>query len=108
MSRRQRWRRGFNQAERIAATLAAALGIEHVEGALCKVARTRRQSQTPRDARADNVRGAFAAVDTRLAGLRVILVDDLVTTGATAGACASAILAAGAKVVAVVCFARAL
>jgi predicted amidophosphoribosyltransferase len=54
--------------------------------------------------RARNVAGAFAVVErARVAGCCVVLVDDLVTTGATAAACAAALYAAGAREVRVAC-----
>jgi ComF family protein len=103
-------RRGFNQAERIARELSLDLGIPVSVAALRKTSRTRPQSKTPREDRAANVRGAFACLDDRaeIAGKRAILVDDLVTTGATAAACSAALLEARPASVTVVCFGRAL
>lgn len=68
-----------------------------------------RQSQTPRENRASNVRGAFGAGEAaELEGRTVLLVDDLVTSGATAASCTAALAGAGATSVDVVCFGRAL
>ena len=78
----------------------------------CRRRALRRVRETPpqvgrdRAARARNVQGAFAA-STAVAGRDVVLVDDVVTTGATADACARALKAAGARSVTVVSLARA-
>jgi ComF family protein len=100
-------RRGYNPAGRLAEAVSEALKLPLEADSLLKVRRTARQSLTPHEARHDNVRGAFSATDV-VCGLRVLLVDDLVTTGATAGAAAGALARRGARSVAVVCFARAL
>lgn len=101
-------RRGFNPVALLAEPVAAALACEPDAGALVKVRRTSRQSLTPHEARADNVRGVFRAESGRVAGRRVLLLDDLVTSGATAASAAAELLAAGAACVEVLCFARAL
>ena len=111
MDRRSQRQRGFNQAERIARELAVELGHPIAAGVLLKRPGTKRQSRTPREARARNVRNAFWCPPSsvpQLAGRTAILVDDLVTTGATAAACAAALLGAGARQVVVVCFGRAM
>jgi ComF family protein len=103
-------RRGFNPAERLARELSASLGFP-VADVLRKTARTRPQSKTPSEERAANVRNAFACQGEEVVPLRggpVLLVDDLVTTGATSAACGAALLRAGAGSVTVVCFGRAL
>ena len=67
--------------------------------ALVRTRSTRSQVGLTRTERRDNVRGAFvvpAAMKPRIAGRKVILVDDIITTGATAGAAASALKRAGA------------
>ena len=83
-------------------------GIPVLENSLIKTRQTVRQSVTAADRRAANVRGAFRFAGRSLMGTDVWLVDDLVTTGATAGACAAVLLAAGAENVGVLCFARSL
>jgi len=103
MDRESRARRGFNQAESIARTMAASLGLPLQTGALAKLRRTRPQSALGRESRLTNVRGAFCAESEHVRGARVLLVDDLVTTGATVRACADALRAAGAAEVAVLC-----
>jgi ComF family protein len=100
-----RRRRGFNQAEVLGRGLSRLTGIPLAEGAIVKRRRTRPQSVTEHDRRAANVRGAFQPGGFPLAGRSVYLVDDLVTTGSTASACAAAALAAGAVDVCVVCLA---
>jgi ComF family protein len=102
----RRWQRGFNQAE----VLARAVGRRHrlpvLRGALRRVRPTPPQ-QGDLEARRRNVRDAFAVpVPSRVAGRRLILVDDVFTTGATANACAGALLRAGAADVAVLTLAR--
>lgn len=99
-------RRGFNQAQLLAEGVSSKTGFHVESGALRKTRPTAPQSLTSHDARAANVRGAFAADREKIAGRPVILVDDLVTTGATAAGCASALLSAGAGSVVVACFAR--
>ncbi len=96
-------RRGFNQAERIARTLAGLTGIA-VDYALEKTRTTAPQSLLDGAERVRNVAGAMRVrMRARVEGRRAILVDDLVTTGATAAACASALWGAGAREVRVVC-----
>ena len=103
----ERRRRGFNLAEELARRIAHEFGISFLDNALEKSRQTRRQSLTPAEERADNVRGAFSA-GVGLDGRMVLLIDDLVTSGATAGACAAALVRAGAVGVAVACFGRAM
>ena len=85
--------RGYDQAELLAKSVAASLGLEHV-ALLVRAAPAARQARLGRAARAVNAGGAFRA---RYApDRRVLLVDDVMTTGATAAACSAALLAAGA------------
>lgn len=99
-------RRGFNQAERIAARLAHRLGWPLERSAFVRLRDTPRQSTLDAAGRAANVRDAFAA-RRDLTGRHVALVDDVMTTGRTAGALARCARAAGAASVAVYCVARA-
>jgi ComF family protein len=101
-------RRGFNQAELLAAHIARSMHGGTVYKGLRKTVRTRRQSVTGHRSRADNVRGVFRWAGNPLDGKSVVLVDDLVTTGATIASCASELLAAGAGQMTAVCLARAL
>ncbi len=104
---RRLWRRGFNQA----ALLAQALG--RLSGAAVAVDALRRVKPTPasigmgRAARAANVRGVFKVPDHNIVrGRRILLIDDVLTTGATAEACARQLRRAGAAEVHVLTFAR--
>ena len=103
---RRRWRRGFNQAE----ALALAVGRRHrlpVERRCLVRVRPTPPQHGDAAARQRNVQKAFAVRrPARIAGKRVLLVDDVFTTGATANACAAALLAAGAAAVGVLTLAR--
>jgi ComF family protein len=107
LGRRRRLDRGYDQAGRLAEQLARATGTPRLAGALRRVRETPPQVGRSRAARAANVAGAFAADPRRVAGLELVLVDDVVTTGATAEAAARALLAAGARRITVVALARA-
>lgn len=105
------WRRGFNQAALLAREIATLGGAELVVDGL------ERRKQTPslgglgRKARARALSGAIIVNPRRkvaMAGAKVILVDDVLTSGATSLACVSALKRAGAEKVVVACFARVL
>lgn len=101
------WRRGFNQAAVLAQQLAGLSGAAIDLEALVRVKATRPSVGMGRKARADNVRGAFRVRDkTRIKGRDIVLVDDVLTTGATAEACARHLRRAGALSVHVLTFAR--
>lgn len=101
----RRRERGYNQAEELARVLARARGAL-LDTGLARVRPTRPQVGLDREARRANVRGAFAWRGGPLAGRRVLLVDDVMTSGATAEACAAALKAAGASWVGLVAVAR--
>ncbi len=104
---RKRWKRGFNQAELLAREVAGRRGFQMVR-ALRRVKASDAQAGLSKTARRSNVQGAFQVRQSpTLAGQRVLLVDDVMTTGATAGACARALKRAGAKSVALLTLARA-
>jgi ComF family protein len=98
--------RGYNQAELLARRIAAALAIPNRPAMLRKVVEGSPQSTLPREERARNVRGAFAA-SSDSGGQRLLLVDDICTTGETLQACATALRRAGAKRVCAAVVARA-
>ncbi len=101
--------REFNQAERLALGLSRATGIPINSGLLRRRHPTRTQTLLSRQQRAANVRGAFVArPGRRLNRERIVLLDDVFTTGATTSACAKALLGAGAGEVCVWTVARGL
>jgi len=103
----RRWQRGYNQAEALASGLARRLGLP-VHQPLRRVIATQRLAHKGRTERADVMRGVFRARSYHhLAGRTVILVDDVLTTGATCSAAAKALKKAGAVRVVVVVIARA-
>ena len=99
--------RGFNQAALLAERLARPLGIPAIPGWLGRIRATRPQSDLAAAERQANVRGAFRAAG-RVAGRHVLVVDDVLTTGATLGACARALRGAGARRIGVLTVARVL
>jgi ComF family protein len=103
----RRRERGFNQAELLALALAARLARACEPAVLVRRRETRPQAGLTAAARRRNVAGAFAVRrQARVAGRLVVLVDDVVTTGATVQACAQALRAAGAREVRLVSAAR--
>ena len=89
--------RGFNQAELLARPLAAAHGSAFEPDVLQRTRETRQQTELPARERMRNVLGAFSVSRPEaVAGKRVLLVDDVCTTGATLAACAAPLLEAGA------------
>ena len=99
--------RGFNQAELVATRVASSLAVRLQAGWLTRVRATASQSDLGAAERRANVRGAFAA-SPRVAGRHVVVVDDVLTTGATAAECCRALRAAGARTVGVLTVARVL
>jgi len=99
--------REFNQAERLARRLSRATGIPVARGLVRRVVATRTQTRLSREERIANVRHAFAmGKGKRLDGERIVLLDDVFTTGATSSACARVLRAAGAGEVCVWTVAR--
>jgi ComF family protein len=105
---RLRWR-GFNQAALLGAALARRLNCPLDVATLARVRSTAPQTARDRAQRTRNVRDAFAVRrPSRVAGQRVLLVDDVMTTGATADECARVLRAAGARRIDVLTLARVL
>jgi len=103
------WRRGYNQSALVASALARRTGLPTDLDLLRRVKATPPLKGMGRRERALTVRGAFRVTDrakARLAGRPVLLVDDVYTTGATANACAKALVRAGAREVNIICWAR--
>ena len=104
---RKQWQRGFNQSELLARAIARRRGIPMVR-ALARVRFTKTQAGLSNSERRKNVAAAFhcrRAAKT-LAGKRVLLIDDVMTTGSTAAACARALKQAGAARVVLATVAR--
>jgi ComF family protein len=97
--------RGFNQAVLLAERVGRALGRPVQSRWLGRARPTQPQSELTADERRRNVRGAFRAAPA-VAGRHVVVLDDVLTTGATAAECARALRAAGARIVGVVTVAR--
>nr|WP_033923098.1 ComF family protein [Sphingomonas sp. 37zxx] len=111
LHRRRLWSRGFNQAGLIASALARDHGIAVALDILVRRRATPVLKGLNGRARAKAVAGAFAVVAGRegaIAGRRVILVDDVYTSGATTDACTAELLRAGAASVTILCWARVL
>lgn len=99
-------RRGYNQADLLARLVARQLGLP-CESWLRRCRRSAQQAHLGREARQANIRGVFAsACGARANGRRVLLVDDVLTTGATLGEAARVLLTAEAAAVSVLTAAR--
>ncbi len=103
------FRRKFNQSAELAMHLAAAAGITYVPDLLTRVRKTESQQGKDRIERIENLKAAIIPTPRlreSLSGKRVLLVDDVLTTGATLSACTEACFAAGAKNVDIIVLAR--
>ncbi len=103
------WRRRFNQAMALARVVSAQSGVPCDPFLLARVKHTRRQVGLTKAQRQENLQGAFrvpADAKARLRGKRVLLIDDVLTTGSTANAAARALLRGGAAAVDALAFAR--
>jgi ComF family protein len=101
--------RGFNQSEILAETLAKELNLLLQKEILFRIRNTKDQTKLSEEERKRNVAGAFEVRDTGriLAGKKVILVDDVITTGATLNECAKVLKQAGVKEILAVTIAKA-
>jgi ComF family protein len=106
---RRHWARRFNQSALLSEIVAETSGVPVAYRALKRVKATPQQVGLSQSARAQNVQGAFRVPPdgkADVAGRRLILVDDVLTSGATMDACARALLRAGAAQVDALVFAR--
>lgn len=95
LARRRQRERGYNQSEQLARGIAEATGLPVITDAVRRVTFGGSQTQKDRHARLENVEHAFVPRRIeRLRGLHVVLVDDVVTTGATLTACIRALMQA--------------
>ena len=106
---RRLWSRRFNQSAALAGSISKAAGVPVLHDTLKRVRATPQQVGLSKTERADNVQGAFKVPPgqkAEVAGRRLVLIDDVLTSGATVDTCARALLRAGAKHVDVLVFAR--
>ena len=106
---RRLWARRFNQSAALASAISALCGVPVAHGGLKRVRATPQQVGLSKAERADNVQGVFRVPDEskpEITGRRLVLIDDVLTSGATVDACARALLRAGAAHVDVLVFAR--
>jgi ComF family protein len=106
---RRQWARRFNQSAMLAAAVSGETGVPIATGALKRVKATVQQVGLSRTERASNIQGAFKVPDSGkplVRGRRLVLIDDVLTSGATVEGCARALNRAGAANVDVLVFAR--
>jgi ComF family protein len=88
--------RGYNQAALLARPISWGTGIPYSEDALTREKITSQQVGLNVEERIENMAGAFYAVGSRVSGKTIMVVDDVITTGATINACACALIKGGA------------
>jgi ComF family protein len=106
---RRLWARRFNQAAALAGAISGISGVPVLHGGIKRVRATPQQVGLSKPERADNVQGAFRVPPEQkahVAGKRLVLIDDVLTSGATVDTCARALLRAGCAHVDVLVFAR--
>ncbi len=106
---RRLWARRFNQAAALAGAISSIAGVPVLHGGLRRVRATPQQVGLSKTDRAANVQGAFRVAPEEkalIAGKRLVLIDDVLTSGATVDTCARALLRAGCAHVDVLVFAR--
>ena len=105
-----KWKRLFrlyNQAQILAFEIGKELGVKMLPDVLIKMKHTKSQTGLSKQQRQENLKGSIA-VEGSLKGKKIILVDDVMTTGSTVDLCAAKLKKAGAEEVVVVCIARTL
>jgi ComF family protein len=93
----RRRERGFNHMQNISQMLADQLGVLSSETALRRVKATPRLKNLNKEARKKVLKGVFQACSDQVSGKRILLIDDIFTTGSTMNLCAKALLSAGAS-----------
>ena len=96
LSEKRRAQRGFNQSEMIARYFAKRTGVPIAPGALMKIRHTAQQVGLNAEERRENLSGAFAAEEVMVKDKRILLLDDVMTTGSTFAECSAVLLKAGA------------
>jgi competence protein ComFC len=107
LGRKRKSERGYNQVSLIAYPLALRFGWKYLPNGLIRIRETGSQVGLNASDRQINVLDAFAAIPQRVEGRKVLLIDDVATTGATLSSCTDALKVAGATDVFAVTFARA-
>lgn len=99
--------RGYNQSELIAKEIAKEVGITFVKDVLVKIKDTRVQSTLTKTQRMENLKNVFSITDmSKIKGKKIILIDDIYTTGSTVNECSKALKQAGVKEICVVTIAK--
>jgi predicted amidophosphoribosyltransferase len=102
-------KRRYNQAALLGEAVAKTSGLDFLPDALLRTRATATQTGLKRAERVENVRGAFAVnprFAERLKGRRILLIDDVFTTGVTLGVCSETLFDSGAGLVAALTLAR--